>query len=286
VSLTSPYGGMLNYSDGWVGRYVIQFAEFYTINLNPSIAYRVNDWLSVGAGAAIEYMNLQETVALPILPYFIVDGQVRMSLASFAPGYNLGVMLTPYQSTRIGLAYRSQIIHNLHGNSTFLRIGVTPNTSTRMVMPKNLILSFSQKINQFTLLGELGWANWASMHNTILNVANYSIVAPEDWNNTYRVGLAGQYNVNPCLLLQAGASYDSSPTNESHRLPDLPMDRQVRIGAGVMVKLIREATLGVSYEYINFGRASIDNVSRIGSLIGSYSRNYANTVQVSLNVEM
>lgn len=283
ISFTSPYGGSLSYNDGWVGRYVVQDATFYTINLNPSIAYRFNDWAAVGVGASLEYMNLQETVALPIIK--LIDGQAKISVANYAPGFNLGVMFTPYQSTKIGVAYRSQVNHHLHGNTTFLRINANPTTSTRMVMPQNAILSLAQDFNQFTLLGELGWSNWSSMHDTILTVANFSAVTPLNWNNTYRVGMGLQYRFDPCFLIQAGASYDSSPTSSSHRLPDLPMDRQIRVGAGVIYKIIQHVALGASYEYWNLGNANINNASSDGVLSGSYSRNYANTFQVSMNVE-
>lgn len=284
VSLTAPYGGALNYTDGWVGRYVVQDLLFYTLNLNPSIAYRFNNWLSVGGGVAVEYMNLSETVALPYQPN--IDGQINLKLDNFAYGFNLGVLLTPYQSTRIGIAYRSRIKHDLHGSTTFLRITEEPSTSTQMIMPHNVILSLAQDLScQFTLLAELGYANWSSMQNTILHVDRFSATTPRHWNNTYRAGLGGQYKATADLTLQAGASYDSSPTDTSHRLPDMPMDRQIRVGAGVLYHLIKPVTLGVSYEYWNLGKAAINNVSSNGVLAGSYSRDYANTVQVSLNVE-
>lgn len=283
-NVASPYGGVLNYTDGWVGRYSAQNVFFFAVDLNPSVAYRVNKWLSVGAGATLEYLNLQQSVALPIVNN-IIDGQIKVSLAGFAPGFNLGAMFTPYNSTRIGVAYRSQIIQHLHGNSTFLRISSNPDTSTKMVMPANIILSAAQDISsQVTLLGELGWANWSSMQDSILTVSGFSAITPLRWNDTYRAGLGGQFKFNPCMLFQMGVAYDASPTTASRRLPVLPMDRQVRIGAGIMYSMIRQVTLGFSYEYINFGHANINSTSSVGVLAGSYSRNYANALQVSVNV--
>jgi len=284
LNIASPYGGELNYTDGWVGRYSVQQAFFFAVDINPSIGYRINRWLSMGAGATLEYLTFQQTVALPLVKD-VVDGQIKVSLADFAPGFNVGVMLTPYTSTRIGLTYRSQLVHHLHGNSIFLRIDTQPNTTTSMVMPSNAILSVAQDIsNQFTVLGELGWADWSSMRNSIVNVANYTALTPLNWNNTYRYGLGVQFKFNPCFMLQMGGSYDSSPTTASKRLPVLAMDRQVRLGAGITYLIIKNVTLGASYEYINFGRATIQNTSSLGVLSGSYSRNYANTLQLSLNV--
>lgn len=284
VSLTTPYGGMLSYNDGWVGRYIVQNLTFYTVNLNPSLAYQFNDWLALGAGAAVEYANLSETVALP-LPAPATDGQANIKSDNTNMGFNLGALFTPTPSTKLGVAYRSRITHNFRGRTTFLRIAASPSTSTKMVMPQNIIASVVQDIgSQFSLLGELGWSNWSTMNNTVVNIASFTAVTPRDWNDTYRAGFGAQYKPNTVFMLQAGASYDSSPTTSSHRLPDLPMDRQIRLGAGVTYTTPYMATLGFSYEYINFGNANINNTSSNGTLVGSYGRNYANVFQASLNV--
>jgi len=285
VSLTMPYGGILNYDNFWVGRYNVQQMTLYTLNLNPSLAYQINDWASVGAGISVEYANLYQTVAIPISSAPPVDGQGALKLDSTAPGFNLGALFTPRQGTKIGLAYRSQIIHNLHGSASFANITTTPGTSTRLVMPANVIASISQTITpQFALLGEVGWANWSSMRNSVIFIDGYTAVTPQNWSDTYRVGIAGQYKFTSDFLGQAGISYDSSPTSASKRLPDLPMDRQIRVGAGVEYAMVRNATLGISYEYINLGSASINNTSSLGVMSGNYSRNYANVVQASINI--
>lgn len=285
VSVTSPYGGSLNYDDGWVGRYNVQNAFFYTINMNPSFAYRFNQWFSLGVGVAVEYLSLQQTTAFPLEP--LVDGQVNVKVDNWAPGFNIGLMFTPYQSTHIGLAYRSRITHNLHGNLTFLRMSETPNATTKMVMPNNFIASLAQDLSaRFSLLAELGWSNWSTMKNNTLNVDNFSVTTPMNWSNTYRVGLGGQYKPSRCLILQAGASYDSSPTTSTKRLPVLPMDKQIRVGAGVIYSVIKSVQLGFSYEYWNLGSAHINNTTSNGVLSGLYSRNFANTFQASVNVEV
>jgi long-chain fatty acid transport protein len=285
LSLTQPYGGELDYADGWVGRYQVQTTQFYALDLNPALAYKINNKVSVGAGVTVEYVNLQETVALPFIP--ILDGQVNIKADNVAPGFNLGALFTPQKSTRVGITYRSRINHNLHGNLTFLRIAVSPSVATRLIMPQTVTASISQDVSrQFTLLGEVGWANWAQMKDASLTVAGFTANTPINWNNTYRLGVAGQFKCTQAIMLQAGGSFDSSPTSASLRLPSLPFDRQVRVGAGVVYNVNRAAKIGLSYEYLNFGRANINNTSSVGVLQGSYPRNYANTLQASINVDL
>lgn len=284
VSLTSPYGGYLDYDDDWVGRFIVQNVQFYTLNLNPGIAYRINSWLSLGVGFALEYINLNQTVALPITR--LIAGQANLKVHDLSAGFNAGILFSPTSSTQVGVAYRSKINHRMHGHADFLDIAVTPNVITQLTMPQTVMLSVVQGVSrQFSLIGEAGWANWAVMKNTMVRIRNFTLTAPIDWHNTYRIGLGAQYRLAPCLLLQLGGSYDSSPTKRSKRLPDLPMDRQIRIGTGVIYTLMNVVRLGLSYEYLNLGHAPINNISTNGAFSGSYWRDFANTLQVSIDID-
>lgn len=284
LSFNSPYGGMLNYNDGWAGRFIVQNLQMYALDLNPSFAYQLSDWAAIGAGFTIEYANLMQTLALPTRVR-LVDGQANLNVSNTNVGFNVGLFLIPWEGTKIGLAYRSKISHDLEGTTTFYRIDVVPITSMQMIMPQTFIASIAEDFSdQLTLLAEAGWANWAQMKDTIVNIRNITLVIPQDWHDTYRVGLGAKYSVTPDFTLQSGASFDSSPTSASKRLPDLPMDRQIRVGLGFLYNIIRPVQLGFSYEYINFGKAPIHNQSIVGTLSGDYWRNFANVFQASINV--
>jgi long-chain fatty acid transport protein len=50
VAVDSDFGLASDYSLNWVGRYYLTNSSLITGQINPNIAYRINDWLSVGAG--------------------------------------------------------------------------------------------------------------------------------------------------------------------------------------------------------------------------------------------
>lgn len=56
LSITSPYGLETDYDGDWVGRYQALNSDLITVDINPSVAYKVNDWLSVGGGVSLQYM--------------------------------------------------------------------------------------------------------------------------------------------------------------------------------------------------------------------------------------
>jgi long-chain fatty acid transport protein len=50
VGVGAPFGLVTEYDDGWVGRYHALKSDLMTTNINPSIAWKINDAVSIGGG--------------------------------------------------------------------------------------------------------------------------------------------------------------------------------------------------------------------------------------------
>lgn len=115
LGLISISGASLDYNDGWVGRFQNQEVDLLTFSAIPSLAYRVTDWLSVGAGAQILYATLDVKSALPT-PRRPGDGKVKIEDADDTDvGFVGGVLLEPIEGTRVGLVYQSKVEPKLSG---------------------------------------------------------------------------------------------------------------------------------------------------------------------------
>jgi len=75
-------------------------------------------------------------------------------------------------------------------------------------------------------------------------------------------------------------SIDTSPTDVDTRTPDLPLDRQIRIGTGMRYDWNKGVTVGVAYEYLDAGEAEIDQDG--GHLQGEYDTNAIHFFGVNL----
>ena len=64
VSAGSYFGLGVDYGDDWAGRYYTTEAELLTLGVNPAAGYRVNNWLSVGAGFSVLYATLDQKAAV------------------------------------------------------------------------------------------------------------------------------------------------------------------------------------------------------------------------------
>jgi long-chain fatty acid transport protein len=57
MGINTPFGLATDYNKTWVGRYHAVESDVMTVNINPSVAYKINDQISVGAGLNVQYLK-------------------------------------------------------------------------------------------------------------------------------------------------------------------------------------------------------------------------------------
>jgi long-chain fatty acid transport protein len=124
----------VKYEDDWVGRYYVQESALITMNVAPTISYRVNDWLSIGAGPVFQYAYLKTTAAVNnVLPLGAPDGQLEYKADSFGFGGGGGILVEPWKNTRFGLTYMSPIEQTFKDTPTFSNLGpINANLAARL----------------------------------------------------------------------------------------------------------------------------------------------------------
>ena len=65
ANLITITAAILDYDDDWTGRYLNTEVTLLTMTFYPSIAYRVNNWLSLGGGPQIMYADLEMKAKAP-----------------------------------------------------------------------------------------------------------------------------------------------------------------------------------------------------------------------------
>lgn len=289
LALTSRMALILDPEDDWAGRYQVQTLDAMTVMLNPSVAYKVNEQLSIGFGLMIEYMQVELDMAIPsvgIPPNINNDGKINADIDDTSMGFNLGLMYDVSQSTRLGLTYWSEIEHHLDGDisvkAATAPIAGTEKLGTNFVMPQRLSLGLQQSLsNELTLLADVAWEDWSSMD---ANTLNNTISIPRNWDDTWHYAVGMNYQLDTKWLLQAGIAYDTDPTNAKDRRADMAVDEQTRYAIGAEYQYGEETSFGISYQYTDLGDAKIDNdPAAPGSLKGEYSSYALNTLLFTAN---
>ena len=151
LSLTVPFGMGTDYDSDWAESQRGIKATILTFDLNPNVAWKISDKVSVGAGVSIQYAaaDLKTRMALSQSPEVsAAAGQANAALGamagktglvsdnalkagldntyvkseidadSWAWGFNFGVMWSPLENLRFGASYRSKIKHEADGDLT------------------------------------------------------------------------------------------------------------------------------------------------------------------------
>lgn len=279
VSLESLSGAALDYTDTWTGRYQVQNVDILTLFFTPSIGYRVNDWLSVGAAVSFIYADLELDVAVPV-PVTSSDGAATIDGDDTEFSFNLSVLLELSKNTRLGIVYWYETELNFSGDLELDPVDLQVGADTELLLPQMVKASIYHELNdKIALVGSVGWENWGKMDNVNISVSRGTAQLPRNWDDTWHFSGGIHYRISDPWLLQCGVAYDTSPVSAGDRTADMPVDRQVRYAVGALHNWSEKLTVGAQLEYIDLGSAKINS----DNLIGEYDKNNVIVASVSFN---
>jgi long-chain fatty acid transport protein len=282
ASAGSYLGLGINFNDDWAGRYNVIKNELITAFAQGSVGYRVNDWLSVGAGAGLMYGKLEYKAAINNALDALPDGRLKFEDSDTTGIYNVGLLIEPRAGTRMGLTYITKVDlkfkddNKINGTGPLLNAalglsGLRGSTSKLdFTLPKQLMLSVHQELNdELSIMANLGWQNWSEFGEVGLSLGGpdaKSLEVDANFSDTWHLALGARYRLNPLWSVSAGVAYDSSPVSNSDRSVAMLLDRQYRYAVGLQYELRRNLTLGAAYEYMDAGDAPVNQTG--GPLTG------------------
>lgn len=244
-------------------------AEVKTYNLNPSIAYKLNDMISVAVGFQAQYIQASYDAFLGTGPLI-----GTLNGGDWGFGWTAGVTFTPMPRTTIGIGYRSAISHVLSG-TWIVPAAVAPTTQQGSVnlglnLPDTVTVGLRQGItDRFTLLAGFEWANWSRIGTARLLQPNGAAVTvgagaspvtfPFEYRDGYFYSLGGEYALNPAWTVRAGIGFERTPIFDSVRTVRIPDNDRMWYSAGATYKpaSIKGLTFDIGYSFIDVKDASV-----------------------------
>jgi long-chain fatty acid transport protein len=281
ISAQNFFGLSLNWGEKWVGRYQVTEEWLIAPQVQPTAAYKVNDWLSIGAGAGLTvgYLKTEANVYNADFPK---DGNLKYEDYDFAVQGNFGVMVEPNQNTRIGIRYLTET--KLKFSDQLSIAGVPPRSALKakvspvdldITMPQSLNLSFFHQINEtWAILGSLGWEDWSQFGKVGAGLDKFGngITLDINTNDVYHFGIGGQYRWDPQLLIDFGFSFDSGLFDDEDRSILIPMGDLYRVGTGFKYEMHENFTIGAAVEFMWEGDLPVKTASSsAGDVGGEYS---------------
>ena len=323
ISINAPYGSSTKFSDNWVGRYNGTESDIRGININPNIAYQVNDTVSIGFGVNAQYFDATLTSMAPtgaalatgspqaqqafnslngdqsLLFSGQYDTESEVEGDSWAVGYNLGVLVQPTESTRVGLAYRSKVSHDLDGDVTF-----TPQSqdagqfaqaaglqsgpaSASIELPESTTLSLSHSLgedNSLTLLADAQYTRWSRVDRISIQSAgtgNEITALNLDFQNSWRGSIGAAWEQTEQLTLRAGYTFEESAVKGAEtRTPRVPDNHRNWVSIGAGYQFANGMELDASYSHLFIKDSSINNDSGSGTTLNGEFESSADILSV------
>lgn len=249
MAINSPFGLVTDAKDTWVGVTHGDKSDVKTYTASPQLSYRLNDMLSLGLGAQVEYMTVSLSSRQPTTGIRIAE----VNADSLGLGFTAGVLFQPTDTTNIGLGFRSSIKHKLKGKSQFGAGGLAGTATANYNSPETVTLGVRQKMtDDLTLLAGVEWANWSRFKSLDINLSAPPITAStkENWKDSWYYSLGAEYAATDALMVRGGIAYEKSPVPDATRTPRVPDNDRIWLSAGATYKLSDTMTANIAYSHV------------------------------------
>lgn len=279
LGINAPFGLKTEYSQTWAGRYHAVESDMRTININPVIAYRINDVFSVGAGLQIQHIDITLS---NMVNFGGPDLLAEVTGDDWGFGATLGLLAELSDDTRLGFGYRSQVKHNIKGDLT---VGGGPfsDASADFTAPDMATAGIYHDIDsQWAVMGELAWTRWSSFDELrIMSSGGLISQTPEDWEDVWFLALGATWKPNETWTLRAGAGYDQSPIPDNRRTPRITDEDRILLSLGAQFRPSQNVTIDAAYSHFFIKDGSIDlPAGYTDPALPALTANYENSVDI------
>jgi long-chain fatty acid transport protein len=275
VGISPTFGNKTEYDYDFVGRNAGYFAEMQQININPSLAFKLNEQISLGFGVDIAHNMTHFKQGYPftaLVAYASPNNYADIKGDAWGYGYNFGVTYSVTPATRLALTYRSTIKFDLEGkydvNTPVSAVGfVDQDIKATLKTPDSASLALSQKLSdQLELLADATWTGWSVIDSiAVQNKSTNATVATLSYNfkDTWRYGIGANYKLNDQWKLRTGLAYDQSPVkSDADRTMTLPDSDRTWLSFGARYSLSKASSIDMGYTHLFFKDASTNREVR------------------------
>jgi long-chain fatty acid transport protein len=277
--------------DAFTGRYICLDCQIASWSINPTIAYKLADRLSVGAGLDVRLSKFEFTRRLTAdpNPFPVPTDVAELTLDSGTDtgvGFNLGLLASPTENLSIGVSYRHKVAidHGAQANFVQILTGTTevddavkaalpPSqpATVSFTYPASIAAGVALRRRYWTVEADFQWMLWSSFDKVTIAYANspsFNSSLPEEWASTWRGAFGVEYLIGNDWEVRGGFGYDHSPAPTETISPFIHDADRYTFGGGGSYKYER-LRLDFNVRYVAFRSSSTLGISRY-SYDGSY----------------
>ncbi len=242
----------------WAGRELATTSDVQTFTLNPVLAGKVSDNLSVSIGLSYVYGTV--TLEKSIYAGYALDTYVESKLVAsgYGLGFNLGIQYKPFDRVTMGFVYRTNTELKFNdGEATFalpvlqneaanqLLAAYFPKTTGRSALTLPDLTGFGLAFDladNVTFEADYVKLGWSSYDKLIVNfedpvAGSTQTVSEKNYKDTYSLRAGVEYRFDEQLAFRAGVMRDYHAVPDKYLEPSLPEGDRTLVSLGVGYKI-------------------------------------------------
>jgi long-chain fatty acid transport protein len=266
LGVTNPYGLGTEWPANWAGQYITQKIDLTSFFITPTVAYKVNDQLSVGAG--LNYVTGKVTMKIGVpIPFDTTHPIVNLDLNATGLGFNVGIIYKLMPELSFGLSYRSSVKLDASGsakfdpNYTLLSLPNGDATAT-ITLPATGFVGVAYKaMKNLEVEADYQYIGWSSYKELAIGFKadpTKNEVMTKNYQDTYILRFGAEYTMDD-IQLRAGYLYDHSPVLTEYVDPMLPDANRNGYSIGVGYKICEQWRVDASYFFLKFDQRKVEN---------------------------
>lgn len=268
----TPFGSGVNWGNQWSGRDLLNELTLRAIQIQPTVAYKIGDNFSIGAGldVTIGSVKLMRTLLLDGRTTGSEYGEGSVTLdgkANTSYGFNIGILYKASDKIDIGLSYRSEVTMEVEGGETEFVVpsaiaGLFPEGNTfgaKLPLPSVATAGLSYHLSEnFELGAQFDWVGWSAYKSLDIDFETNTdgledSSSPRNYEDSWVAHLGGEYTLESGLNLRAGFYYDTTPVQDGYMTAETPDNDRVGLTAGLGYT-VGDFQLDLSFLYVHSGQ--------------------------------
>lgn len=248
LSINLPFGLASKYESDWTGNTLVTLSELRSIFFSPSFAYRINQYISIGAtlNLVLATIRLNRALQLPG-PDGVIGGTAKLGGGpTFAIGGSFGIQAR-YKGLRLGFVYHSRTKMNFKGKADFnapepYNAGLLDqDIKASLGTPDNMWLGIGYHITPKVYLElDVRVTLWKYSSKEIvlkfdkpLNGTLSEQVIKQDWRNSWTFYVGGYAKPIPELTIRFATGFDLTPIPSYSLGPLVPDANRFLLSGGI-----------------------------------------------------
>ncbi|MBL4623652.1 MAG: outer membrane protein transport protein [Flavobacteriales bacterium] len=263
VAVYTPFGSGISYEDDWAGQFVLREMSLRAIFYQPTVGFKLNDKVGIGAGYVYGSGEFYLRKAIPLQNTDGEYGEAVLQGSGQGHGFNVGIFYNPIENLAIGISYRSKLAVNVkEGRASFDVVPYLTDSfpdstfTTKLTLPAVFNFGATYNLSEKMMVAiDFNYVGWKVYDTLSFDFAQNSeilddINSPRMYKNSYIIRVGLQYAIKPAIQVRVGAYFDKSPVLDDYITPETPDSDKLGLTAGGSISIANHLQVDLALLYI------------------------------------